>query len=61
VSFDRVEDLSSVFELNQVVKVMVVDHDKANGRIALSTKTLEPEPGDMLKDPQKVKAALFLL
>jgi small subunit ribosomal protein S1 len=25
-----------------------------NGRIALSTKTLEPEPGDLLKDKQKV-------
>lgn len=25
-----------------------------NGRIALSTKTLEPEPGDMIKNPQKV-------
>jgi len=27
---------------------------QVNGRIALSTKTLEPEPGDMLKDRQKV-------
>lgn len=25
-----------------------------NGRIALSTKTLEPEPGDMIKDPERV-------
>ena len=24
------------------------------GRISLSTKALEPEPGDMLTDPQKV-------
>jgi ribosomal protein S1 len=29
---------------------------QVNGRIALSTKTLEPEPGDMLKDRQKVFA-----
>lgn len=27
---------------------------QVNGRIALSTKTLEPEPGDMIKNPQKV-------
>lgn len=27
---------------------------QVNGRIALSTKTLEPEPGDMIKSPQKV-------
>jgi ribosomal protein S1 len=30
--------------------------EQVNGRIALSTKTLEPEPGDMLKDRQKVFA-----
>ena len=24
---------------------MILDHDKANGRVALSTKTLEPTPG----------------
>ena len=33
---------------------MIIDHDKVNGRIALSTKTLEPEPGDMIKDPEGV-------
>ena len=33
---------------------MIIDHDKVNGRIALSTKTLEPEPGDMIKDSAKV-------
>jgi len=33
---------------------MIIDHDRVNGRIALSTKTLEPEPGDMLKDREKV-------
>lgn len=27
---------------------------QVNGRIALSTKTLEPEPGDMIKNPDKV-------
>ena len=35
------------------IKCMVIDHDKAAGRIALSTKTLEPEPGDMLRDPER--------
>jgi len=33
---------------------MIIDHDKVNGRIALSTKTLELEPGDMLKDKDAV-------
>merc|ERR1712174_66266 len=36
------------------VKCMIIDHDKVNGRIALSTKTLGPEPGDMLKNSQAV-------
>ena len=31
-----------------------VDLDAERGRISLSTKALEPEPGDMLTDPQKV-------
>mmetsp|Transcript_8474 Transcript_8474/g.15291 ORF Transcript_8474/g.15291 Transcript_8474/m.15291 type:complete len:397 (+) Transcript_8474:63-1253(+) len=54
ISYDRIEDLSSVVELNSLIKCMIIDHDKVNGRIALSTKTLEPEPGDMLKDPKMV-------
>jgi ribosomal protein S1 len=33
---------------------MILDHDKANGRVALSTKTLEPAPGDMLKNMENV-------
>ncbi len=33
---------------------MVISQDKGKGRIALSTKTLEVEPGDMIKDRQKV-------
>lgn len=33
---------------------MILDHDKVNGRVALSTKTLEPAPGDMLKDMNAV-------
>jgi small subunit ribosomal protein S1 len=35
---------------------MILDHDKANGRVALSTKTLEPAPGDMLKSMETVFA-----
>merc|ERR1712176_547358 len=33
---------------------MGIDHDKVNGRIALSTKTIEPNPGDMIRDSSKV-------
>ena len=54
ISMDRIVDLEKVLQPGQKVKCMIIDHDKQNGRIALSTKTLEPEPGDMIKDPERV-------
>ena len=36
------------------VQVMVLSQDKERGRVTLSTKKLEPSPGDMLRDPQRV-------
>jgi len=54
ISMDRINDLERVLQPGQKVKCMIIDHDKTNGRIALSTKTLEPEPGDMIKDPERV-------
>jgi MinD-like ATPase involved in chromosome partitioning or flagellar assembly len=43
-----------VLNVNDQMKVMIIDLDAERGRISLSTKALEPEPGDMLTDPQKV-------
>jgi len=54
ISYDRVEDLEATLATGMAIKCMVIDHDKAAGRIALSTKTLEPEPGDMLRDTERV-------
>ena len=54
ISYDRIDDLEKVLQPGDKVKCMIIDHDKVNGRIALSTKTLEAEPGDMLKDKAKV-------
>ena len=54
ISYDRIEDLEQVLQPGMAVKCMIIDHDKVNGRIALSTKTLEPSPGDMLRDSAKV-------
>jgi small subunit ribosomal protein S1 len=56
ISYDRVENLEATLTTGMHVKCMVIDHDKAAGRIALSTKTLEPEPGDMLRDAEHVFA-----
>ena len=54
ISYDRIDNLESLFTIGQRCKVMILEHDKANGRVALSTKTLEPSPGDMLKDMSSV-------
>merc|ERR1712127_1047546 len=54
ISYDRIDNLENIFQPGDTVKCMIIDHDKVNGRIALSTKTLEPQPGDMLKDAARV-------
>jgi len=54
ISMDRIVDLEKVLQPGQKIKCMIIDHDKVNGRIALSTKTLELEPGDMIRDPERV-------
>lgn len=33
---------------------MILSQDRERGRVTLSTKKLEPTPGDMLKNPQLV-------
>uniref|UniRef100_A0A7S1TLV1 S1 motif domain-containing protein n=1 Tax=Erythrolobus australicus TaxID=1077150 RepID=A0A7S1TLV1_9RHOD len=54
ISHDRVEDPAAVVQNGQSIKCMVISADAEKGRISLSTKTLEPQPGDMLKDSQSV-------
>ncbi len=56
ISHDHVSDIPSIFKDGETVKAMIIHQDKEKGRISLSTKTLEPEPGDMLRDPQMVYA-----
>lgn len=54
ISHELIENPHSVFNVNDVVKALIVNLDAERGRISLSTKYLEPEPGDMLKKPQLV-------
>lgn len=54
ISHDRIEDLEAVLQPGMQIKCMIIDHDKLNGRIALATKTLEYEPGAILKNPDAV-------
>ncbi|KAK4536214.1 hypothetical protein CDCA_CDCA07G2239 [Cyanidium caldarium] len=54
VSHSHVADLNAVFTVGETIKALVISQDKEKGRVSLSTKVLEPEPGDMLRTPQVV-------
>lgn len=54
ISHDHIDTPHSVFNVNDEVKVMIIDLDADRGRISLSTKQLEPEPGAMVKNPELV-------
>ena len=54
ISHEHIETPHNVLNVNDQMKVMIIDLDSDRGRISLSKKALEPEPVDMLTDPQKV-------
>merc|ERR1719231_1456922 len=54
ISCDHIANLESVIPVGSSIKCMVISQDKGKGRVALSTKTLEQEPGDMIKNQQAV-------
>lgn len=54
ISHDHVADIGAILKDGGEVKCMIINQDKEKGRISLSTKTLEPEPGDMVRNPALV-------
>jgi len=54
ISYDRIDNLEEVLQVGDKIKSMILDYNASQGLIALSTKTLEPEPGDFLRDKQRV-------
>jgi ribosomal protein S1 len=54
ISCEHISDVNTVLPVGTEIKCMIISQDKGKGRVALSTKTLEQEPGDMLKAPEKV-------
>jgi len=54
ISCDHISNVESVIPVGTQIKCMVISQDKGKGRVALSTKTLEQEPGDMIKNQQAV-------
>ncbi|KAG2486232.1 hypothetical protein HYH03_015057 [Edaphochlamys debaryana] len=54
ISHDRVLVLDKILQEGDKIKVMILSQDRDRGRVTLSTKKLEPTPGDMLRDPALV-------
>ncbi|KAH7287225.1 hypothetical protein KP509_32G044800 [Ceratopteris richardii] len=54
ISHERITSVENVFQPGDKLKVMILSQDKERGRISLSTKKLEPTPGDMLRNPSLV-------
>ncbi|KAH7678567.1 Ribosomal protein S1 protein [Dioscorea alata] len=54
ISHDHISDISKVLQPGDTLKVMVLSHDRERNRLSLSTKKLEPTPGDMIRNPKLV-------
>ncbi|MCL1470101.1 S1 RNA-binding domain-containing protein [Argonema antarcticum] len=54
ISHEHIDTPHSVFNVNDEIKVMIIDLDAERGRISLSTKQLEPDPGDMIRNRDRV-------
>ena len=54
ITHERLTTVEQVLQVGDKLKVMILSMDRDKGRVTLSTKKLEREPGDMLRDPQLV-------
>jgi small subunit ribosomal protein S1 len=54
ISYNRLFNVDQVLSVGDEIKAMVLSYDANRGRVSLSTKKLESEPGDMLRNPAKV-------
>ncbi|MCA1992740.1 MAG: S1 RNA-binding domain-containing protein [Coleofasciculus sp. S288] len=52
ISHEHFDSPHSIFKVNEQLKVMIIDLDFERNIISLSTKALEPVPGDMLRNPE---------
>merc|ERR1711862_575062 len=60
ISYDRIDDLERVISPGMVIKCMIIDHDKVNGRIALSTKTQNTNQVLCFKTPTQYSRGLTI-
>lgn len=54
ISHDHIPDITTLMRVGSTVKCMILNQDKNKGRMSLSTKVLEEQPGDMMRNPQAV-------
>jgi len=54
ISHDHIPDVGALMSIGEEVKAMVLNQDKNKGRMSLSTKVLEEQAGDMVRDHAKV-------
>lgn len=54
ITHERLTTVEQVLGVGDKLKVMILSMDRDKGRVTLSTKKLEKEPGDMLRDPRLV-------
>lgn len=54
ISNDRIGNIEGIFHVGEPIKCMVLAIDKEKGRLSLTTKKLEPSPGDMLRNRRLV-------
>lgn len=54
ITHERIMSIDKIINEGDKIKVLILSQDRERGRVTLSTKKLEPTPGDMLRDPQMV-------
>jgi len=50
ISNERISSIEGIFQIGEPIKCMVLAIDKEKARLSLTTKKLEPSPGDMIRN-----------
>jgi len=56
VSQRYVESLPALFQVGETIKAVITDLDQTRGRVSLSTRVLENQPGEILEQKARVMA-----
>jgi len=56
VSQQYVESLPALFQVGEMIKAVIIDLDQSRGRVSLSTRVLENQPGEILQQKAQVLA-----